>query len=76
MICAPGRRPARDRLLPSLETEAQAGQPWLARVRRRPGSGVLRDAFSQETLSTIVGSTSGRAGFPGLRPGLRAGLYV
>ncbi len=46
MIVAPGGRPACDRLLPYLETEAQAGQPWMARVRRRPGTGTLEDAFS------------------------------
>ena len=46
MIFAPGGRPAYARLLPYLETEAQAGQPWIAQVRRRPGTGALEDAFS------------------------------
>ncbi len=56
MIFAPGGRPACDRLLPSLETEAQAGHPRMARVGRRPGTGILEYALSQKTHSTIAGS--------------------
>ncbi len=46
MIVAPAGCPACDRLLPYLETKAQAGQPWMARVRCRPGTGALEDTFS------------------------------
>jgi hypothetical protein len=64
MIFAPGGRPACDRLLPYLETEAQAGQPLMTRVRRQPGTGALEVAFSQKIRSTIAGGDGGSPVIP------------
>ncbi len=64
MIFAPGGRPACGRLLPYLETEAQAGQPLTTRVRRQPGTGALEVAFSQKIRSTIAGRDGGSPVIP------------